>query len=234
MLGQIIMILLLLGFGFALVYFRDYVKEHDKKIALILGITLVIARVWRGSGYIIDQEYYRVVPLQLCSISTYMALFYFLFNWKQLEPFLFFFAFLGLSSFIDPDVAWGEVRLSYIFGFVVDHLVITLVPLYLVLIRGYKYHAKDILIPFLVVVALLFIVWPINYLWDGANFFYIVKKPVFSDLFNEENFNKYVYDILYIFAFQFAFFVFNLINFSILFGVRKALKEKDVKLITNH
>lgn len=226
--GQIIMWVLLLGTGALLVVFKDFVRAHHKKIELVLGILLVVARIWRGSGYLIDSEPYRAVPLQLCSISTYLALFYFLFNWKFLEKYLFFFAFLGLTSFIDPDVAWGSVRTSYIFGFVYDHLIITLVPLYLVIIKDFKFEIKDILIPYLVVVVLLFVSWPITYAWDGSNFFYIIKKPVFVDVFNEDSFSPRVYDLLYIFAFQFAFFVFNAINLLIikLVGKGKYLTNK--------
>lgn len=231
--GQIIMILILLLQGILLIVFRDFVRKHDKTISLIIGVLLIISRIWRGNGYILDGEAQRAIPMQLCSISTYIALFYFTFNIKQLEPYLFFFGFLGLTSFIDPDVAWSDVRLSYIYGFVVDHLVITLAPLYLVFIRKFKYNAKDILVPYIIVVVLLLISWPLNYMVDGANYFYIVKKPVFSDLFDGSNMNKYVFDFLYILAFQFAFFVFNTVNFLILWGVHLLTKDQTKTFLHN-
>ena len=219
--GQLIMWLLLLGTGALLVVFKDWVKQHHLKLELILGILLVFFRIWRGSGYIADGEWNRVVPLQLCSLSTYIALFYFLTKYKKLELYLFFFGFLGLSSFIDPDVAWSSARMSYILGFVYDHLIITLAPLYLVVIKDFKFGIKDIVIPYIVVVVLLFVSWPINYAWSGSNFFYIVEKPVFSDVFSEDRFSPWMYDLLYIFAFQFAFFVFNAISLLIIKLVNK-------------
>jgi hypothetical integral membrane protein (TIGR02206 family) len=215
--GQLIMWALLLGTGAILVVYRDGIRRHERTIAWILAILLVISRLWRGSGYAMDGQWDRIVPLQLCSISTYLALIYFLLGTraKGLELYLFFFGFLGLTSFIDPDVDWANARLSYIVGFVFDHLVITLMPLYLVHVKRRTFRISDIRMPYLIMVILLLISWPINYLWDGANFFYLVDKPVYSDVFSASAFTPLWYDIFYLFAFQFAFLVFNTINLSI-------------------
>ena len=226
--GQIILILILVLTGVLLVTQREFIKKHHRKIEITLGIILVISRIGRGTEYFIADEYYRIVPLQLCSISTYIALFYFLFNWKQLEKFLFFFGFLGLTAFIDPDVDFSEaVKTFYLYGFTIDHLFITLAPLYLVLIKDFKVQFKDILIPFLTVVVLIFASWLITINWDGSNFFYLVKKPVFSDVFsapNGDNMNVF-YTLHYILWFFIAFFLFNGINWFMIKGVQKLIKE---------
>lgn len=213
--GQLIMWALLLALGALIVRKRDWIRTHERGVALTLGILLVASRIWRGAGYAMDGEYDRIVPLQLCSISAYLALFYCLFGTKGLEKYLFFFGFLGLTSFIDPDVNWSEARVSYIGGFVFDHLVITLAPLYLVQIKERRFRWQDIRTPYLVMLALLLLSWPINHLWEGANFFYLVDKPVYADVIPASNVTALWYDIGYLFAFQFAFLVFNAINWAI-------------------
>jgi hypothetical protein len=226
---QIILILILIIFGVLIIIFKDFLKKHRRLIGITLGAILVASRMGRGMEYIQANEFYRVVPLQLCSISTYLALFYFLYDWKKLQLPLFFFGFLGLTYFIDPDIPDWSVAFKtfYLYGITIDHLIITLAPMYLVFIDGFEIEFKKILKPFISVVILIFISWPITLWWEGSNFFYLVEKPVFSDLFSDSMgfFNTFHY-ILWFFI---AFFILNIINWGIIKGIKK-IQNKRVEV----
>jgi hypothetical integral membrane protein (TIGR02206 family) len=219
LMGQIILIIILVALGFCMVYFKDFIKSHKRTIEITIGIILVLSRIGRGTEYFIAQEYDRIVPLQLCSLSTYLALFYFLTQYKPLRPYLFFYGFLGLTAFIDPDIpVWSEaVKEFYLYGFTIDHLVITLAPLYLVLYDDYKFEMNDIVKPLIVAVVLVFISWPINLWWEGANFFYLIEKPVYSDVFGND-----ASTLFYIFWFFVAFFLFNAVSLLLIKLVTKS------------
>lgn len=223
--GQIVLFLILVVFGTLIVIFRDFIIKHQRVIEITIGAILVLSRMGRGMEYFIAGEYDRAVPLQLCSISTYLALFYFLYDWKKLELPLFFFGFLGLTFFIDPDIPnWSDAFQSfYLYGITIDHVVITLAPLYLVIVKGFDVSFKQILKPFIAVVVLIFISWPITVAWEGSNFFYLVKKPVFSDVFSDSmSFGNTLHYIVWFFI---AFFLLNAINWFMIKGIKKVLRH---------
>ena len=225
--GQLVLFLILLAFGVVIVVFRDFIKKHRRVIGITLGAILVASRMGRGMEYFIAGEYYRAVPLQLCSISTYLALFYFLYDWKKLQLPLFFFGFLGLTYFIDPDIPnWSEAfRSFYLYGITIDHVIATLAPLYLVTIDDFQVKFKQIVKPFIAVVVLIFVSWPITVWWEGSNFFYLVKKPVFSDIFS--NSMSFFNTLHYIVWFFIAFFLFDIINWFMIKGVNKLIKKES-------
>ena len=225
--GQLVLFLILLAFGVVIVVFRDFIKKHRRVIGITIGAILVASRMGRGMEYFIAGEYYRAVPLQLCSISTYLALFYFLYDWKKLQLPLFFFGFLGLTYFIDPDIPnWSEAfRSFYLYGITIDHVIATLAPLYLVTIDDFQVKFKQIVKPFIAVVVLIFVSWPITVWWEGSNFFYLVKKPVFSDIFS--NSMSFFNTLHYIVWFFIAFFLFNIINWFMIKGVNKLIKKES-------
>ncbi|GEM_PF-3350273 len=224
MLGQLILILILVATGFSMVYFQDYIRANQRKVALVVGVIMLISRIGRNTEYFLAAEYHRALPLQLCTISSYLALLWLFVPIKQLRPFLFFYGFLGLTAFIDPDVpSWSEaVRTFYLYGFTIDHVVITLLPLYLVLYDDYKFDLKEGLVPLVAAVVLVFASWPLNVWWDAADFFYMKDKPVFSDLFGRSD--PFGFDLLtlgYIAGFFFAYFVFNAVNLLLIKLVTK-------------
>lgn len=225
--GQLILFIILLVCGLLIVLFRDFIKKHRRLIGITLGAILVASRMGRGMEYFIAGEYYRAVPLQLCSISTYLALFYFLYDWKKLQLPLFFFGFLGLTFFIDPDIPnWSEAFKSfYLYGITIDHVIITLAPLYLVFIDDFEVTFKQIIKPFIAVIVLIFASWPITVWWEGSNFFYLVKKPVFSDLFSDSM--SFFNTFHYIIWFFIAFFLLNIINWYMIKGIQKLLKKEN-------
>lgn len=225
--GQIILFLILIFFGVIIIIFKDFIRKHRRVIGITIGAILVASRMGRGMEYFQASEYYRAVPLQLCSISTYLALFYFLYDWKKLQLPLFFFGFLGLTYFIDPDIpSWSEAfKTFYLYGITIDHVIVTLAPLYLVFIDEFQVKFKDIVKPFIAVVVLIFISWPITIWWEGSNFFYLVKKPVFGDVFS--NSMSFFNTLHYILWFCIAFFLLNIINWGIILAIKK-IQNKSV------
>jgi len=224
--GQLILFLILIVFAVLIIVFKDFIKKHRRVIGITLGAILVASRMGRGLEYVQAQEYYRAVPLQLCSISTYLALIYFLYDWKKLQLPLFFFGFLGLTYFIDPDIPnWSEAFKSfYLYGITIDHVIITLAPMYLIFIDEFEVTFKEITKPFFAVVILIFISWPITIWWEGSNFFYLVKKPVFSDLFSDSM--GFFNTLHYIIWFFIAFFLLNIISWGIIKGINKLQKKR--------
>jgi hypothetical integral membrane protein (TIGR02206 family) len=217
--GQIILIILLLILGFSTVYFKEFIQTHHRKIEIALAIILLLSRIGRNTEYFIDGDYHKAFPLQLCTISTYLAMLYYFFKWKKLRVFLFFYGFLGLTAFIDPDIpVWSEaLKGFYLYGFTIDHLIITVSPLFLVLYDDFEFDINDAIAPTITAVILIFIAWPMNILWDGANFFYLVEKPVVSDVFGEN-----VSNLFYIFWFFVAYVIINAINLLIIKLITKS------------
>jgi hypothetical protein len=225
--GQLILFLILIVTGTSIIVFRDFIIKHRRVVGLTIGIILVLSRIGRGVEYIINEEYSKIIPLQICSLAAYFSIIYFLFDWKKIQLPLFFYGFLGLTFFIDPDIpAWDEaLRSFFLYGITIDHVITTLAPLFLIIIDKYEVSFKKIIQVFIPTAILVLITWPITMAWDISDFFYIKAKPVFADVFGDSlSFWNSLHYILWYFI---AFFLFNIINWYMIKGIQTLIQKKS-------
>jgi len=205
--GQIVYDLLLIVVLVLLITFREKISPKQSKIEKIMFIVLIISRLSRFTVYFIDGTYAPMIPLHLCTIAAYMSLIACVWKPERAKHHLFFYAFMGFSTLIEADPRGGfSFSNPLIYGFVIDHFTIMLVPFYMIIFKKYRPEFKHLLWPSIVLFGMLLMSIPLNSLHETFNFFEISTKPVFSDLFTSTN------DFYFILAFMFAFFVFSIVG----------------------
>lgn len=214
--GQIVYDLLALLLIGLLIIFRNKISPNTSKIEKIMFVVLVLSRVSRLSIYLMNENYTSMVPLHLCTISSYLALIACVYKPNWGKHFLFFYAFLGMATLIEAGPRGGfAFNNPLIYGFVIDHITIMLVPFYMVLFKGYEPEMKNVINPAILLMGLLAVSNAVNSWWDGADFFEISSKPVYSDLFNNDS------NFLFMIAFLGVFLLFSVINVAIMKQVKK-------------
>ena len=214
--GQIVYDLLALLCIGLLIFFRNKISPNTSKIEKIMFVVLVLSRVSRLSIYLMNSNFTSMVPLHLCTISSYLAMIACVYKPDWGKHFLFFYSFLGMATLIEAGPRGGfAFDNPLIYGFVIDHITIMLVPFYMVLFKGYDPDLRNVIKPAIGVVLLLLLSNIVNSLWDGADFFEITSKPVYSDIFNNNS------NVLFMIAFLGVFLLFSVINVAIMKQVKK-------------
>jgi hypothetical integral membrane protein (TIGR02206 family) len=160
---------------FLFVYYRKKLKSHQPIIKWTLFIILLVCEIsmqlWL---FLTDQWEVENLPLQLCSLSTYLALFLFLKNNQKVFNLLFFIGILPpILSMVTPDMVYQFPHYRFLKYFL-HHSAIPLAVLYFILFDGYRVPRKAILYSY---ITLNILAVPIFFLNQqlGTNFFFLAN-----------------------------------------------------------
>jgi hypothetical integral membrane protein (TIGR02206 family) len=178
--------LIFLGFAVLVIVLfiinADRLKSNADAIRKGLLVVLIIQQTVLYSWYYIFEGFSisESLPLHICRITNIFILAFLIKPNKKIVPYLFFFSIFGYAAMILPA---GVHPFHHIIdvSFMVNHLVMAVIPFVLVKVYGYKPLRNEI-INFLVVFNIAwFAMYFLNPLIDG-NYFYTVRRPIFASL----------------------------------------------------
>jgi hypothetical integral membrane protein (TIGR02206 family) len=160
---------------FLFVYFRKKLKSYQSIIKWTLFSILLASEITMHLWLILTGQWdVSNLPIQLCSLSTFIALYLFLKNNKKVFDLLFFIGILPpILSMVTPDIVYQFPHYRFIKYFL-HHSAIPLAVLYFILFEGYRVPRKAILQSFL---GLNIIAVPVFFLnqWLDTNFFFLAN-----------------------------------------------------------
>jgi hypothetical integral membrane protein (TIGR02206 family) len=157
---------------------RKSLEPYKTKIKWTLFSFLLVCVISLQTVLIILGEWsVGHLPLQLCSISTFLALYLFL---KRNDKVFHLFYFIGLIppmlSMISPDLAHQFPHFRYLRYFL-QHSAITLSVLYFIIFEGYLVPRKAIFHSFIIINIIAIPIFIINLLL-GTNFFFLASPTI--------------------------------------------------------
>lgn len=163
---------------------NEWFEKHRKTIFIVSAILLTWTQIAR---YIVvyvngDFDMKNNLPFYVCRISGLVLLYYVFTKDKRTHSFLFYWGALGLAGVLYPNGAISNIA-NLTETFFIDHYFLTVIPFYLVAQDGYKPIKKDMFIITGLMMFILAIFVPINYLID-ADYFYLTRQSIFGEIFN--------------------------------------------------
>lgn len=158
-----------------LVYYRQALRAYQKIMKWTLFFTLLACEVTYHVWLVLTNQWdVSNLPLQLCSLSTFIALFLFL---KPNQKAFWLLYFIGtippILSMVTPDMVYQFPHYRYIKYFL-HHSAIPLAVLYFILFEEYRVPKKAVLTGFLTLNVIAVPVFFLNLLL-GTNFFYLAS-----------------------------------------------------------
>jgi len=159
----------------ALVYFRKKRKIYQQFIKWTLFILLPACEISLQLWLILTNQWnVSNLPLQLCSFSTFLAMFLFLKRNDKVFYLLYFFGTLTpILAMVSPEMVYTFPHFRFIEYFL-HHSVIPLAAFYFILYEGYRVPRKAIFFSFLTVNIIAVPIFFLNLLL-GTNFFYLAS-----------------------------------------------------------
>jgi len=159
----------------ALVYFSKKRKKHQQMIKWTLFILLPACEISSHIWLILTNQWeVSDLPLQLCSISTALAIYLFL---KKNEKVFYLFYFIAtlppILAMVTPEMVYTFPHFRFIEYFL-HHSVLPLTALYFILYEGYRVPRNGILFTYITVNIIAVPIFILNQLL-GTNFFYLAN-----------------------------------------------------------
>ncbi|WP_421378267.1 TIGR02206 family membrane protein [Bacillus salacetis] len=172
---HITVLLLFVALSLWLIIFRVALRPHHLFIKWTLFSILLLSEVSQQIWLVwTDQWEVGSLPLHLCSISTFIAIFLFLKPNKKVFYLLFFTGSLpAILSMVTPEVFYTFPHFRFIKYFL-HHAAISWSVLYFIVFEGYRVPKKAIWTGFLLLNLLALPIFFINILLD-TNFFYLAN-----------------------------------------------------------
>ncbi|TDL65152.1 TIGR02206 family membrane protein [Rhodococcus qingshengii] len=160
---------------FLFVYFRKNLKSYQNIIKWTLFTTLVLCEVSFHLWLILTNQWEVAdLPLQLCSLNTFLSLFLFLKPNQKVFNLLFFIGVLpAILSMVTPDIVYQFPHFRFLKYFL-HHSAIPLAVLYFILFERYRVPLKAILTGFITLNIIAVPVFFLNILLD-TNFFFLAS-----------------------------------------------------------
>ncbi|MGM0834762.1 MAG: TIGR02206 family membrane protein [Bacillota bacterium] len=172
---HIVTFLVFLAVCYALVHFRKGLKPYQKGIKWALFSILLISEISHQIWVVAtDQWGMDDLPIQLCSFSTFIAMYLFLKSNNKLFHLLFFIGFIPpILSMVTPEMHYSFPHYRYIKYFI-HHATIAWAVLYFIYYEGYRVPRKAIITSFLTANLIAAPIFFINIFLD-TNFFYLAN-----------------------------------------------------------
>lgn len=157
----------------ALVYLSKKQKKYQQKIKWTLFILLPACEISSHLWLILTNQWdLSDLPLHLCSLSTFIAMYLFLKKSNKVFYLLYFFGTLPpILAMVTPEMIYTFPHFRFIEYFL-HHSVIPLSALYFILFEGYRVPRKGILFGYVTVNLIAVPIFILNQLL-GTNFFYL-------------------------------------------------------------
>jgi len=187
-LSHIVTLILFLLTFCTLVYYRKKLQPYQKTIKWVLFSMLLICELSLHLWLIVTKQWDASdLPVQLCSLSTFLALFLFLKKSDKVFNLLFFIGiFPPILSMVTPEIGYHFPHFRFLKYFL-HHSAIPLSVLYFILFEGYRVPKRAILYSYVCVNIIAVPVFFLNQQLD-TNFFYLASptesKTILSFLGN--------------------------------------------------
>lgn len=160
---------------FIIVYFRKNLKAYQHILKWTLFITLILCEVSFHTWLILTKQWEVAdLPLQLCSLSTFLSLFLFLKPNQKVFNLLFFIGLLpAILSMVTPDIVYQFPHFRFLKYFL-HHSAIPLSVMYFILFEGYRVPRKAVVTSFLTLNVIAVPIFFLN-LWLDTNFFFLAS-----------------------------------------------------------
>lgn len=160
---------------FVFVYYRKKLKTYQPLIKWALFIILIVCEITMHLWLILTHQWeVGDLPLQVCSLSTFIALFLFLKHNQKGFNLLFFIGTIPpILSMVTPDIVYQFPHFRFLKYFI-HHSAIPLAVLYFILLEGYRVPRKAIINSFLTLNLIAVPVFFLN-IKLGTNFFFLAN-----------------------------------------------------------
>lgn len=160
---------------FVFIFFRNKLKIYQQKIKWALFILLPACEISSHLWLILTNQWdVGDLPLHLCSLSTFIAMFLFLKKSNKVFYLLYFFGTLPpILAMVTPEMIYTFPHFRFIEYFL-HHSVIPLSALYFILFEGYRVPRKAIMFGYVTVNLIAVPIFILNHLL-GTNFFYLTS-----------------------------------------------------------
>lgn len=160
---------------FLFVSYRKNLKSYQNIIKWTLFTTLVLCEVSFHLWLIVTNQWEVAdLPLQLCSLSTFLSLFLFLKPNQKVFNLLFFIGLLpAILSMVTPDIVYQFPHFRFLKYFL-HHSIIPFAVLYFILFEGYRVPRKAVFTSYLSLNVIAVAIFFLNRLLD-TNFFFLAS-----------------------------------------------------------
>lgn len=175
---HIVMLIVFFTACFVLVSFKKKLESYKIIIKWTLFSILIVCVISLQLVLVLTGEWDAGdLPLQLCSISTFLALCLFLKSNNKVFNLLYFIGFIPpILSMLSPDLAHQFPHFRFLRYFL-QHSAITLSVLYFILFEGYRVSRKAILHCYISINLIAVPIFIINLLL-GTNFFFLASPTI--------------------------------------------------------
>jgi len=172
---HVITFLLFLVTCFILIHYRTSLKPYQAVIKWSLFIILIVCEVSHHVWLIMTKQWEVAdLPLQLCSLSTFLCLYLFLKGNQKIFQLLFFIGLLPpILSMVTPELEYQFPHYRFLKYFL-HHSAIPLAVLYFLHFEGYRLPKKAIITSFVTINIIAVPIFFINQLLD-TNFFFLAN-----------------------------------------------------------
>lgn len=176
-------ILLMVTVFFICIYFMfKYVEKlipYKKVIDFALLIYAIQSMARHYYNWTIDGRQYNYIPLQICYLTSFIYMYYYVSKDRRSLPFLHIFGFLGVGALVIPGHAFSFTNIwSYVF--MIDHIILALLPFYLIVAHKYYPEYKTVNSVFIPLFILFILSIPLSNIM-GANYFFLIENPITND-----------------------------------------------------
>lgn len=160
---------------FIFVFYRKKLKSYQHMLKWILFCTLLVCEISLHLWLILTNQWeVGDLPLQLCSLSTFLSMYVFLEKNQKAFNLLFFIGILPpILSMVTPGIVYQFPHYRFIKYFL-HHSAIPLAVMYFILFEGYRVPRKAVLSSFITLNVMAVPIFFINQLL-GTNFFYLAS-----------------------------------------------------------
>jgi hypothetical integral membrane protein (TIGR02206 family) len=160
---------------FLFVYYWKKLKSYKNLIRWTLFTILIVCEVSFHLWLVLTNQWEVAdLPLQLCSLSTFLSLFLFLKPNQKVFNLLYFIGLLpAILSMVTPDIVYQFPHFRFLKYFL-HHSAIPLAVLYFILFEGYRVHKNAVITSYLTLNVIAVPIFFLNRLL-GTNFFFLAS-----------------------------------------------------------
>jgi hypothetical integral membrane protein (TIGR02206 family) len=141
--GHLVMLVLFVVLLIAIILFRDKIRTSPRALSIfhwsffsILVLSEVSFQIWCFSYGVWDQTIH--IPVQLCSISTFLAIIFLIKPTEGAYGILYFIAFMPpVLALITPDLEYGFPHYRFL-KFFLQHMTMPLTVLFYAIVQNYR------------------------------------------------------------------------------------------------
>lgn len=163
---------------------KEFLTKNKKYVLMIATLLLLWTQYVRYVDLLFNGGEFNMaahLPFYMCRVSAVVLLYYTITGDKKVETFLFYWGSLGLAGILYPNGPISNIaNLTEVFY--IDHTLLTLIPVFLVVVQGYRPNLKGLFIIVGIMAAMLTLFIPINDMLN-SDYFYLANQSIFGELF---------------------------------------------------